>query len=573
MLVRRLILILLLTLAVSAAVFAQPVPARGAYSLGAPFAVPGGLQPRGPVYVVNTTSDQDYFGGLFSCDPTAGVGLTLREAVDYCSAADPVATVYVPAGVYQLHDDLDSSRTHVWIIGEDPLTTIIDNLSDDVLRSAGHGMTLWVDVGESATVANLTFFDSDGNLSGSNLNGGGMLIRGTGGSVSLNNLVFDANTGYNGGGLSIEDGPHQITASNLTFTDNIASGNAGGAIYVHYTAPGGTFSITESVFTGNQATVGGAIYAEGLDHLSLDSVSIMGNTALGTSGTGADYMASAGGLHLVGAAGTQTAFISNSEISLNLAENATLGGGGAGGLFNDYSVYLLNTLIEDNQVAPFGDGPDCFTQSATVELLGGSRISSTDACAITTKTASDQVDNLLENGGFEFAETAPRAPGSAKGWNLKENVKRTCNTSTKTVSNAGGCALSSASGSSASQIVDISSLSPVIGDTYQLSALTKGKNSVKVKFTAIATFSDGTTAAKAKFTVTGAGLTPGYDESSTLLTLNSAALSTMKVKIVNTSISGKTYIDSVYLTYVCNGCIRRDVAPPPAAPVAFRGGS
>ena len=47
----------------------------------------------------------------------------------------------------------------------------------------------------------------------------------------------------------------------------------------------------------------------------------------------------------------------------------------------------------------------------------------------------------------------------------------------------------------------------------------------------------------------------------------------MKVKIVNTSISGKTYIDSVYLTYVCNGCIRRDVAPPPAAPVAFRGGS
>src|SRR5690606_29206882 len=113
-----------------------------------------GIQIRDTVYVVNTTSDDDHNNGNI-CDPDAGAGLTLREAIEDCSAGGAV-TIFVPAGVYLLKDDLDSMYNNVTIIGEDPLTTIIDNTRDDVTRDAGHGFSFNLGAGQAATIANLT---------------------------------------------------------------------------------------------------------------------------------------------------------------------------------------------------------------------------------------------------------------------------------------------------------------------------------------------------------------------------------------------------------------------------------
>ena len=95
---------------------------------------------RATAFPVTTTADEEDF----SCDPDApdgdgnledgvgGTGRSLREALESCPLEDLNGIVYVPAGTYTLSDDLDSQFDNVHIIGEDPLTTIVENSSGTI---------------------------------------------------------------------------------------------------------------------------------------------------------------------------------------------------------------------------------------------------------------------------------------------------------------------------------------------------------------------------------------------------------------------------------------------------------
>ena len=89
-----------------------------------------------------------------------------------------------------------------------------------------------------------------------------------GGSPTLMNATFSANTAQAGGGMFVGPGSPQLT--NVTFSGNTSTGtdpHGGGGIYDGiyggggiYTDIGSTPTLTNATFSGNTATHGGAMY-------------------------------------------------------------------------------------------------------------------------------------------------------------------------------------------------------------------------------------------------------------------------------------------------------------------------
>ncbi len=101
-----------------------------------------------------------------------------------------------------------------------------------------------------------------------------------GASLTLNNLTI-ANGATGGGGGISNSGTFTIT--NSTFSGNSAPSGFGGAIN---NVSGGTLTITNSTFSGNSATsgFGGGVYNNG-GPLTITNSTFSGNSA--TSGVGA----------------------------------------------------------------------------------------------------------------------------------------------------------------------------------------------------------------------------------------------------------------------------------------------
>jgi predicted outer membrane repeat protein len=513
-------------------------PLRGAYSPEAPYAVPGGIQTRDTVYVVNTTSDEDHNNGN-TCDPDAGAGLTLREAIEDC-AGGGATTIYVPAGVYLLKDDLDSMYNDVAIIGENPLTTIIDNTRDDVTRDAGHGFSFNLGAGQSAMIANLTFRDSDATFSNTNLGGGGLLVLGTGGSLTLHNLIFDSNRGADGGAIAVE-GDLNLTITNATFTNNAATAGRGGALYFSGNTGSSVISISDSVFIGNSALFsGGALSFYEIDNVLFSNVTIMKNESGG----------SGGGIHLDYA---HSSFV-NTEITLNSASKA-------GGISTADNVYIYNTVIEDN--TDTNGTPDCYIDVERFYSQGHNAFGNLFLCDVELHP-TDVYENLLTNGGFEQAGATNKIPA---GWAVKApGAVRACNKTGKSAS--GVCALKLTSTGRIQQSVDLTGLTFGATDVLKLFAEGLGKAGSKASVKVIVTYGDGTPKDTDKITFNGAGASTGYDTADNLLPLNSGDVSKIVVKIAN--ISGTVYLDRVYLFVDLSGVLR-GVLPVPAAPSTLRG--
>jgi predicted outer membrane repeat protein len=538
--VKRLIALFVLLSALTGIVNAQAAkPPRGAYSPETPYAVPGGIQTRDTVYVVNTTSDDDYQNGN-TCDPDAGAGLTLREAIEDCSAGG-AATIYVPAGIYFLQDDLDSNYDDVTIIGENPLTTIIDNSRDDVIRAAGHGFSLTLAAGQSAMIANLTFRDSDATFSNTNLGGGGLLVLGTGGSLTLHNLIFDSNSGARGGAIAVE-GELDLSITNATFKDNAATAGSGGALYFSGTGPGSDISISDSVFIGNTATnAGGALYFWEISNVLFSDVTIMKNEAGGAGG----------GIFLDFA---RASFV-NTEITLNSASHA-------GGISSADTAYLYNTVIENNIETPDDGTSDCYIDVANFFSLGNNAIGNLLYCDVQLQP-SDVYNNLLYNGGFEQFSSTSKLPA---GWAVRApGAVRTCNKTGKSAS--GVCALKLTAFARVQQTVDLTDLTFSASDVLKLFAEGLGNAASKASVKVIVSYGDGTPKDTDKITFNGAGPTAGFDSADNLLALSSGNVSKIVVKIANSA--GTLYLDRVYVFVDLSG-VPRGVLPVPAAP-ALRG--
>ncbi len=444
--------------------------------------------PSTAVYALFFDVDTNADDPLCTACTAAPNDCSLRGAVDSANANAGADTINIPAGTYTLTvagsgenanatGDLDvlAAGGDLTIAGAGAGSTIIDgggidrifhldpagtggitvNISDVTIRNGAvtgengggihnNGDTLILNndtvtlntvtyssgVGRgggiyNATGGQLTITDcalSQNTATGTSPAGGGIATYGT---VGITNSTCSNNTcanGYGGGGLFAGDGT--ITVSGSTFAGN--SGYEGGGIATG--ADGGivTLIVTDSTFSGNQATgqygCGGGISSNGI--LNITGSTFSGNAATGINGNGG------GGLYHIneGASIANSTFSGNSTatdgggiyfrdwtmalnyvtITGNTADSDNNGTGNGGGLFvSDWGTIIQvgNTIIAQNSDLS-GGGADCYTyNTAVLTSQDYNLIQDTTGCTFAGTTtnnitgADPNLGPLQDNGG------------------------------------------------------------------------------------------------------------------------------------------------------------------------------
>ncbi|WP_433616368.1 fibronectin type III domain-containing protein [Dactylosporangium sp. CA-139114] len=303
---------------------------------------------------VTTTQDADDLGACANPAITTGTGadgrLSLREAV--CRARNAgTGTVAVPAGTYALSLGAlvvagGAGPVHLTVTGAGPGSTVVDGGGADRVfdldpTEAGavdvtlSGLTISNGRGAdgvggggilagapaAATPDSLTLSDcrvtgnvNDASASRTNAPGGGVAMAG--GSLSVSNCTFSANSSGSspGGGVyfSAQHATDSLTIDGSTFRANTmanisgsgpgATPSGGAALALRADVAGGSMTVTDTTFDANTATGsgsgadarGGAVYVQSGAPAFTRTV-FTANTASGTGGAqglgGALYVA------------------------------------------------------------------------------------------------------------------------------------------------------------------------------------------------------------------------------------------------------------------------------------------
>jgi len=147
-------------------------------------------------------------------------------------------------------------------------------------------------------------------------NGEGGAIATVSGTTTVRTSLITGNGGQSGAGLSIFGGTLIVDRSTVTAN---TTANIGGGIYLHGNAVTTTLYVTNSTISGNNAGVGGGVYADVSTNVIFTNATVSGNTT--TTGPGPN----GGGVWFAGASGT-----------------------------------FANTIIANNTVASGGTGPDVY---------------------------------------------------------------------------------------------------------------------------------------------------------------------------------------------------------------------
>lgn len=234
--------------------------------------------------------------------------------------------------------------------------TISNGFSSDSDTGTGGGL---YNNGGSVTIDNSVF---NGNAAA--IAGGGLLNTG-GGSVIINNSTFNNSSVNTGGGGAIDIESGRIIITNSEFTNNAANNNGGGGVFVD----GGSVSITNSTFSGNTSTngFGGAIF-------NLGTINILNSTFTN------NIASNTGGIFNEGGSGS----ITNSTIA-----NNNLGG------INDSSPNLSvsGDLLANNT------GANCLTNGFTDN---GYNLSSDNFCHLSGTGDQQGVNPMLDPNGLQF---------------------------------------------------------------------------------------------------------------------------------------------------------------------------
>lgn len=476
------------------------------------------------------------------------------------------------------------------------ITLLNSTFSGNTAAADGGVLLATMDDGGTIRVDGSTF--ENNTISGCVAGGGALRADFTsaGGALTVSDSVFTGNTisatcpSGGGGALSASFATQgQLSVQNSQFTNNSAAGSDGGAIYT-YTGIGGTTVVENSAFRNNGADRGGGLY----DAYST-VVQVSGSLFVDNSATGDGGGAHLGipGLEIGSLSLSGTRFFQNTaggEGGGLLAEysqayfedtwfagntSGTIGGGFYLELDNPTQLLVNRTYIEDN-IAP--SDPDCRVNVSTILALGGSRLSQpTEVCVFDALDGTSRDGNLLLNGGFENPQdTGPRAINEnlPANWTPKtlSGDKRKCNTATSTVTSDGWCAIefkgSATENAQLSQTVNLGFTPVNDGDTLLLAATAKASGAPNLSIMAKVTTSLGTSKLKVKFNAGTAGAFVEKVSNSLVLAANATAI---KVSVKNKSASGKVILGSVWLWI--DESAPRMAAPPPSAPMGFRGGS
>ncbi len=236
-------------------------------------------------------------------------------------------------------------------------TTISSNLATGVIGSGG-GLLSVGDGTISVTDATIT-----GNSAGGD--GGGISAEGGDGSVTLLRANIDSNTASDsGGGVLVQDSTVTITDS--VFTGNQALGlaatdGAGGGLFIGGNLASGSFTITNTDFTSNSALGGGG----GIDLFDVDGTITGGSfNSNSVTGNGITFDTGAGAIAIVGGTRVTSVDISDVTVDGNLSPAA----GGIG--IVDSQVTITGSTISNNRSTDPLGGAGGIGTIATVAIGG-----------------------------------------------------------------------------------------------------------------------------------------------------------------------------------------------------------
>ncbi len=373
----------------------------------------------------------------FTVTNTANTGAgSLRQAVLDSNAAAGSDTI-----VFDASFNSPQTITLASVITINPATgdslTITGPGANLLTISGGNAVRIFtISTGDTTSISGITFtqavtgaISNGGTLTvtnstfNANTNSSGGAITGSSVSLTVANCTFTNNTntapGVNGtGGAAIFSNAEPTVITNSTFTNNTTmSGGPGGAVYTS----DGMMTINDSTFTGNTTTstgqnsFGGAIAVQGDGRLTVNNSVLTGNSTTRTGGA-IYYQPNSGGGSLT---------INNSTISNNIANSDSDATGDGGGLFltGTGSVTITGSTISGNtsntgSTGSTGDGggidvsvPTTITNSTISGNLAGRNGGGIYASGVTTTivniTNSTIVNNTatINGGGVQRAST------------------------------------------------------------------------------------------------------------------------------------------------------------------------
>ncbi len=196
-----------------------------------------------------------------------------------------------------------------------------------MLDGTGTNSHVLTSIGANSTAVLQGFTITGGNGADSRGFGAGMIVDG--GSLAVSDCIFTANSAISGGGIYVNAGAF-VTLNAVTISGNSAPSNfgtgSGGGIAI---AGSAIVAVSNSTFSGNSAEFGGGIYEDSTGTLTLSNCTLNGNT--GSSG---GAIASDGSLIVI-----------NSTLSGNTASDG-------GGIYSTGSLIVTDSTISGNS-GPF----------------------------------------------------------------------------------------------------------------------------------------------------------------------------------------------------------------------------
>jgi CSLREA domain-containing protein len=380
---------------------------------------------------------------------TSGNGFcTLREAIDNANAASDTSGGDCAAGT-------GTDTINFSVSGKITLTSTlpaIANSSPGSLTIDGTGQTITIDgddsfqvlqVNSGATLSLNSLTIANGNQGA----GDGGAIYNSGTSLTITNCTFSGNSsnddGGTFGGAIFSSGGSVLTVDRSVFSSNSAGANGSGGAIAVLTGP---ISITNSVFSDNQASIGGGIF-----QVDAENTLTVGNSTFSNNSALSDGTANGGAIDCLSGTITNSNFIRNSATTNGGGVNCTnaaisgstfsgnvarFGGGIIDG--GDGLITVTNSTFSGNS----GSGPDnagggIYVENSTLTVTnstfsgdsagaGGSIYNNASIVTITNSVLAGSsggncaaVDETITNGGYNISDDATCGFGTSTGANGK----------------------------------------------------------------------------------------------------------------------------------------------------------
>ena len=325
--------------------------------------------------VVNSTADS---GGSCTLRNAIQNAVNNNQTNSGCAAGSGVDTITFDPTVFATPQTIIVGSTLPQLT--DSSTTTIDGGNNVTISGQGSVQIFWIgnlsNGAGSVVLRNLVIANGNANGSGGNgYYGGGIQMVGT--SLELDHVTFSGNSAsFGGGGFFTQSGT--TTVNDCIFTGNTLPTAPGGGAY----DSGGTLNVSNSTFVGNSADSGAGIFA------GSGTVSVTNSTFNGNSSNRGSAIRNFGSAAMT---------IDYVTISGN---SATSFGGGAMSQESSGALTLHNSIVANNS------NSDCYSSSFT---NAGQNFLGDNSCG-TSGSGSPMLAALNYTGGL--TPTMVPLPGS-----------------------------------------------------------------------------------------------------------------------------------------------------------------